>query len=75
MQEFSYNLNDQNEAEAVYTDQPDLYLYEPNASLLKAGAFKCLCRQYKVQKLHSQQSFIYIRHAASRNFQDADSAS
>ena len=52
MQEFSYNLNDENEAEAVYTDQPDLYLYEPNASLLKAGAFKCLCKQYKVQKLH-----------------------
>ena len=28
------------------------YLYEPNASLLKAGAFRTLCNIYKVEKLH-----------------------
>ena len=28
------------------------YLYEPNASLLKAGAFRSLCRLYPVEKLH-----------------------
>ncbi len=28
------------------------YLYEPNASILKAGAFRCLTYIYKVEKLH-----------------------
>lgn len=28
------------------------YLYEPNAAILKAGAFKSIARQYGLQKLH-----------------------
>ncbi len=28
------------------------YLYEPNAALLKAGAFKVLAKHYSIEKLH-----------------------
>ena len=31
---------------------PLAYVYEPDATLLKAGAFKCLCGRYGVYKLH-----------------------
>ena len=33
-------------------------LFEPNASILKAGAFKSICRRYPVQKL-AQHSHLY----------------
>lgn len=35
-----------------YTSQLKSYLYEPNASVLKAGAFRSLSLLYKVEKLH-----------------------
>lgn len=35
-----------------YTPQLKSYLYEPNASVLKAGAFRSLSLLYKVEKLH-----------------------
>ena len=34
------------------TPQLKSYLYEPNASVLKAGAFRSLSSSYKVEKLH-----------------------
>ena len=36
-------------------------LFEPNASILKAGAFKSICRRYPVQKL-AQHSHLYAAH-------------
>ncbi|WGK64237.1 THUMP-like domain-containing protein [Croceiramulus getboli] len=38
-------------AEAFYED-PQQYLYEPHAALLKAGAFQWLSQHFKVGKLH-----------------------
>lgn len=35
-----------------YASVPKAYLYEPNASLLKAGAFRSISYIYKVEKLH-----------------------
>lgn len=37
---------------------PSTYLYEPNAAILKAGAFKLIGRQYKIKKLH-QNTHLY----------------
>ena len=34
-------------------------VYEPNPSILKAGAFKSICRQYPVQKL-AKDSHLYV---------------
>lgn len=38
--------------------RPKKYLYEPNAALLKSGAFKLICSRFKIQKLH-QHSHLY----------------
>ena len=37
---------------AEYTSSLNRYLYEPNASLMKAGAYKVVCDRYNVKKLH-----------------------
>lgn len=34
------------------------YLYEPNASILKAGAFRCITQRFDLQKLHTN-SHLY----------------
>ena len=36
----------------VFCEQPRTFLYEPNASILKAGVQDALCEQFKVEKLH-----------------------
>ena len=39
-------------AEPIIAPQPERYLYEPNASILKAGVQNALCQTYDVRKLH-----------------------
>ena len=38
--------------EPVIAPLPERYLYEPNASILKAGVQNALCKSYNVRKLH-----------------------
>ena len=40
------------DAEPEIAPMPERYLYEPNASILKAGVQNVLCRTYDVRKLH-----------------------
>jgi len=56
-QHFDFNIQNESEAKATYS-QPLTYLYEPNSAILKAGAFKLLCYQLSVFKLH-QHSHLY----------------
>ncbi len=55
-----------------YTDTPKTYLYEPNASILKAGAFRILTHTYKVEKLHPNSHLYtsdeYLPHFPGRKF-------
>lgn len=51
----------------LYADMPRTYLYEPNASLLKAGAFRSLSYIYKVEKLHAS-SHLYTSDEALSGF-------
>lgn len=48
------------------------YLYEPNASILKAGAFRSLTQAYPVQKLHAHShlytSMVYLPDFPGRKF-------
>lgn len=48
------------------------YLYEPNASILKAGAFRSICASYKVEKLHPNSHLYtsdqYLAHFPGRKF-------
>ena len=47
--EYEYGINVQKEIEfSILSD----YLYEPNVSIMKAGAFPTLAKQYRVKKLH-----------------------
>jgi len=48
-QKFSFQLNDP--AQASFS-KPLRYLYEPNAALLKAGAYNHLSAHFKLSKLH-----------------------
>ena len=44
-------LPDQEETSSPAFSDPDTYVYEPNASVLKAGAFKILSQRFSVNKL------------------------
>jgi len=48
---FPFTVTEERIAEARYT-QPKTYLYEPDAALLKAGAFKLIAQRYGLEKLH-----------------------
>jgi hypothetical protein len=48
---FSFKYSDERTAEITFSD-PLRFVYEPNASLLKSGAFKILGTAFKLSKLH-----------------------
>ena len=48
---FTFILDDETEADVIYSE-PLSFLYEPNAAILKSGAFKTVSSQLKVFKLH-----------------------
>ena len=48
---FSFRLSEEHNAESQYSD-PMEFIYEPNASLLKGGAFKILGEAFDLPKLH-----------------------
>ncbi|WP_298496194.1 class I SAM-dependent methyltransferase [uncultured Algibacter sp.] len=54
---FKFNLDEEKTTEAQYS-LPLTYLYEPNAAILKAGAFNQVSLQLKVLKLH-KHSHLY----------------
>lgn len=51
-QRFVFTREEEQAAGCTYTDRIGRYLYEPNASVLKAGAFRILSQRYAVEKLH-----------------------
>ena len=61
---FSFFYNE--EEEASYSD-PQYYLYEPNAAILKSGAFQQVSAQLKINKLH-QHSHLYTSDMLLPNF-------
>jgi len=57
IQNFDYNFSDESKAKATYS-QPLNYLYEPNAAVLKAGAFNSVSVLLNISKLH-KHSHLY----------------
>lgn len=49
---FTFTRHEEQNAPCMYAQAPRTYLYEPNASLLKGGAFRSLSSYYKIEKLH-----------------------
>ncbi|GAB6010192.1 THUMP-like domain-containing protein [Dysgonomonas reticulitermitis] len=48
----SFTRVQEEETAIVYKSQTGKYLYEPNASITKAGAYKYLSTYYKIDKIH-----------------------
>jgi len=53
----SFNYKDILDIIPVY-EQPSTYLYEPNAALMKSGAFNWISTHFKIEKLH-EHSHLY----------------
>lgn len=51
-QRFSFTHAQEQEAQCIYTNEVGRYLYEPNASLMKACPFRLLAQHYQLEKLH-----------------------
>lgn len=66
-QTFTFTRNSEAQATCLYTDEIDRFLYEPNASVLKAGAFKSVAQHYNVRKLHPN-SHLYTSPEYIGNF-------
>ncbi len=50
--DFEFNWNEESEVISDFSE-PRKYIYEPNASILKSGAFKLISEKFNLKKLHS----------------------
>ena len=66
-QHFVFTREQEQCSECNYTDTLENYLYEPNASLLKAGAFRSITSAFPVKKLHPN-SHLYTSDVLIENF-------
>ena len=48
---FSMQPNEEKQSHATMADKIGRYIYEPNAAIIKAGAFRAMSERYKIQKL------------------------
>jgi len=62
----SFTLEDEKNSLAIL-GEPQKYLYEPNASILKAGAFKLISEKYQLQKL-ATNTHLYTSDKLIKNF-------
>ena len=64
---FSFTQDDEDTAETSYSSEVGKYLYEPNASVQKAGCPKSLSSHYHLDKLHPN-SHLYTSNEHIHNF-------
>ena len=78
-QHFMFTLEEERNSQCDFAEQIGNYLFEPNASILKAGAFKRLTSLFPLRKLHPN-SHLYtsdqvIEHFPGRTFRVAGQCS
>ncbi len=54
MKQFSFNKGEELLSDKHYANELSAYLYEPDAALLKSGAFDLIAQQYGLEKLDDQ---------------------
>ena len=54
----SFSLNDEKTSGLSLAKEPERYLYEPNAAVMKGGCFRLLTQRFDIQKLH-RNSHLY----------------
>lgn len=63
---FRFSFLDEQMASAEFSE-PLAYIYEPNAALLKAGAFKTVALSYSLKKLHTN-THLYTSESVNTSF-------
>jgi 16S rRNA G966 N2-methylase RsmD len=63
---FDFHPKKENEC-SITLSLPQQYLYEPNSSIMKAGAFKIIAKKYNLNKLHPN-SHLYTSEELVENF-------
>ena len=58
-QSFTFTLEQERASECPLSTEVESFLYEPNASILKAGAYRSITQFYPVKKLHTS-SHLYV---------------
>ena len=66
-QHYAFTLLEEHTSECPLAEAVGAYLYEPNASILKAGAYRSLTQAYPVEKLHAS-SHLYTSAHFIENF-------
>ena len=66
-QQFVFSKIEEQQTTYDFADQMGKYLYEPNASIMKAGAFRSLAKHYSLHKLHPN-SHLYTSDSAIPQF-------
>lgn len=67
-QEQTFTFDQENEEAAlVVYGEPQQFIYEPNAAILKAGGFKSLAQQFNLTKLH-RNSHLYTSEVLVADF-------
>lgn len=73
VEEFQFLFSEEQDT-SVSFQTPQTYLYEPNASILKAGAFKCVAQRHGLKKLapstHLYTANLYVEHFPGRIFKN-----
>ncbi|MCL1943718.1 MAG: class I SAM-dependent methyltransferase [Candidatus Azobacteroides sp.] len=64
---FSFSFREESESEARYAREVQSYIYEPNASVMKSGAFKLVCKRFDLRKLHPN-THLYTGNELHENF-------
>lgn len=67
IQQFTFTLAQEKEAGQHTTNTVKKYLYEPNTSILKSGAFKLTVTRFGVEKLH-RHSHLYTSDSEHADF-------
>ncbi|MDL2277596.1 RsmD family RNA methyltransferase [Parabacteroides sp. OttesenSCG-928-G07] len=66
-QHFTFSLSEENEAVSRFAESVQTFLYEPNAAVMKSGAFRLIGTRYNVGKL-SASSHLYTSADFIANF-------
>ena len=64
--DFNFDWEEEHDAKSEIS-LPEKYIYEPNASIMKAGAFRLVAERFKLKKLH-QNTHLYTSEKMVKNF-------
>lgn len=64
---FDFQLDTEVAMEATYVSEPIKYLYEPNAAIMKSGAFKSIAVKFELKKFHPN-THLYTSNSLIKDF-------